>query len=318
MSRSFSVPALASLFVLVIVVGCGDSGTSAPEPAGAGYTIGVSQCNSDEPWRRQMNADLKAAAEKHANLTLIFKDAENDSAKQAAHVEEFIAAKVDLLIISPKEAQPLTAPVAKAYQAKIPVIVLDRAVIGDQYTCFIGADNKQIGRSAAEWLVKKLGGKGKIVELMGLMTSTPGQERGDGFRKVIVKHPDIRILYEADMEWRESKAQEIMATVLGKFEEIDAVFAHNDSGAHGAYLAAKAVGREKQILFLGIDALPQEGLKYVKEGILAVTFENPTGGAEAIATALKIFAGQPVPKKIVLPSRVFTPENIDRGGDALK
>jgi ribose transport system substrate-binding protein len=109
-----------------------------------------------------------------------------------------------------------------------------------------------------------------------------------------------------------------MEAALAKFEKIDAVFAHNDPGAHGAYLAAKAAGRERQMLFVGIDALPQEGQKYVSEGILNVTFQYPTGGAEAIDTALKILAGQQVPKKIVLGSRVFTPENIARGGDVLE
>jgi len=316
MSRSFCVLGLAGLLTVSLTAGCGKS--EPLEPAEKRYTIGVSQCNLAEPWRVQMNADLKAAADRHPNLTLIVKDAENDSVRQQAQIEEFIAAKVDLLIVSPKEAQPLTEPVAKAYRAKIPVIVLDRAVIGDQYTCFIGTDNRKIGEAAGQWLVKKFNGKAKIVELMGLMTSTPAEQRHAGFRKVIVKQPDIRILYEADMEWQASDAQEIMAGTLGRSEKIDAVFAHNDSGAYGAYLAAKAAGREKEMLFIGIDALPQEGLKHVKEGILAVTFQNPTGGPEAIETAQRILAGESVPKQILLPSRVFTQENLDRGGDVLQ
>ena len=145
-------------------------------PAVAEYTIGMSQCNLGEPWRVQMNADIKAAADKHPELKVIYKDAQNDTLKQRAHVEEFVSAGVDLLIISPKEAQPLTEPVAKAMDAGIPVIVLDRRVVGDKYTCFIGADNVIIGRAAGEWIAKTLGGKGKVVELKGLMTSTPGQD----------------------------------------------------------------------------------------------------------------------------------------------
>ena len=137
------------------------------------YTIGMSQCNLGEPWRVQMNADVKAATDKHANLEVVYKDAQNDTLKQRAHVEEFVRAGVDLLIISPKEAQPLTEPVAKAMDAGIPVIVLDRRVVGDKYTCFIGADNVKIGRAAGEWIAKTLGSKGKVVELKGLMTSTP-------------------------------------------------------------------------------------------------------------------------------------------------
>jgi len=281
------------------------------------YTIGMSQCNLGEPWRVQMNADIEAAAKKYPNLQVIFKDAQNDTLRQRAHIEEFINAKVDLIIVSPKEAQPLTEPVAKAYRAGIPVIVLDRAVLGEEYTCFIGADNKKIGYAAGKWLVEKLGGRGNVVELMGLMTSTPGQDRHSGFREAIAG-TDIKVIFEADMKWLEPNARREMESALARFDKIDAVYAHNDPGAHGAYLAAKAAGREKEMLFVGIDALPHEGIAYVRQGILSATFLYPTGGAEAIEVAMKILRGEPVPKKIVLGSRLFTPENVDRGGDPIK
>jgi ribose transport system substrate-binding protein len=292
----------------------GESSSTASGPAR--YTIGMSQCNLNEPWRVQMNADLKAAAAKHPELELIFKDAQNDTLKQRAHVEEFVSAGVDLLIISPKEAQPLTEPVARAMDAGIPVIVLDRRLLGDRYTCFIGADNVKIGRAAGEWIVKTLGGKGKVVELKGLMTSTPGQDRHNGFREAIAG-TDIEVIFEADMKWLEPEARKEMESALSRFDHIDLVYAHNDPGAHGAWLAAKAAGREKEMRFVGIDALPQEGVVYVKQGILDATFQYPTGGAEAIDTALKILRGETVPKEITLGSRLFTPENVDQGGEPL-
>jgi len=288
---------------------------SQPPPARS-YTIGMSQCNLGEPWRVQMNAEIKKAAEAHPNLKVVFKDAQNDTLKQRAHVEEFVSAKVDLIIISPKEAAPLTEPVAKAVAAGIPVIVLDRRVLGDQFTCFIGADNKLIGREAGKWIVKKLGGKGKVVELKGLMTSTPGQDRHTGFREGI-KGSQIEIIFEADMKWLEPDARKEMESALARFDHIDLVYAHNDPGAHGAWLAAKAAGREKKIMFVGIDALPHEGVMYVKKGVLDATFEYPSGGREAIETALKILAGEKVPKEITLGSRLFTRENVDQGGEPL-
>ena len=165
----------------------------------AKWTIGMSQCNLGEPWRVQMNADIKKAAQNHPELKVIFKDAQNDTLKQRAQTEEFISAGVDLIIISPKEAAPLTPVVAQAYQKGIPVIVLDRRILGDQYTCFIGADNKKIGKAAGKWIAQLLGGKGKVVELKGLMTSTPGQDRHTGFREGI-KDADIEIIFEADIK----------------------------------------------------------------------------------------------------------------------
>jgi ribose transport system substrate-binding protein len=315
------LPAL--LATNLLLTGCsksepaGSPATNSEKKPKSSYTIGMSQCNLGEPWRVEMNAQIKAAADKHPNLQVIFKDAQNDTLKQRSHVEEFVSAGVDLIIISPKEAQPLTEPVAKAMDAGIPVIVLDRRLLGDKYTCFIGADNKKIGHAAGEWIVKKLGGKGKLVELKGLMTSTPGQDRDSGFREALAGS-GIEIIFDADMKWLEPNARQEMESALARFNKIDCVYAHNDPGAHGAYLAAKAAGREKEMIFVGIDALPQEGVAYVQQGILDATFQYPTGGAEAIESALKILQGQTMPKEITLGSRVFDKDNIAQGGQELK
>lgn len=311
--------ALTSIISVGLLAGCGKSSDSSGpgvKPDKAAYTIGMSQCNLGEPWRVQMNADIKAAADQQPELKVVFKDAQNDTLKQRSHVEEFVSAGVDLIIISPKEAAPLTDPVAKAVAAKIPVIVLDRALLGDQFTCFIGADNVKIGRAAGEWIKQKLGGKGKVVELKGLMTSIPGQDRHNGFRAGIAGS-EIEVIFEADMKWLEPDARKEMESALSRFKQIDLVYAHNDPGAHGAYLAAKAAGREKEMMFVGIDALPHEGVAYVKQGIMDASFQYPTGGAEAIAAALKIMKGETVPKNIVLGSRVFDKSNVDDGGKEL-
>jgi len=280
------------------------------------WTIGMSQCNLGEPWRVQMNADIKKAADEHPGLHVVFKDAQNDNLRQSAHVQEFIRAGVDLIIISPKEAAPLTRPVSEAYRKGIPVIVLDRRVLGSDYTCFIGADNKKIGRAAGRWIASVLGGRGQVVELKGLMTSTPGQDRHSGFVEGI-RGTDLKVVFDADMKWLEPNARKEMESALARFDRIDVVYAHNDPGAHGAYLAAKAVGREREMIFVGIDALPQEGRMYVRQGILSASFEYPTGGREAIDVALDILTGKEVPKEITLKSRMFTKENVEKGGEWL-
>ena len=301
---------LVVVFILMAVIlgGCGKKK--------AKWAIGMSQCNLGEPWRVQMNADIRNEALKHPEIEVIFKDAQNDTLRQQNQVQEFISAQVNLIIVSPKEAAPLTPVVAEAYEKGIPVIVLDRRVLGDQYTCFIGADNKKIGRSAGKWIVEALGGKGKVVELEGLMTSTPGQDRHSGFREGI-KGSGIEVIFLADMKWLEPNARREMESALARFDKIDLVYAHNDPGAHGAYLAAKAVGRESEIKFVGIDGLAQEGQSYVKQGILQASFEYPTGGKEAIEVALEILNGKAVAKEITLASRVFTAETIRRGGQLL-
>ncbi len=306
--KNFKLFSVFAWVLLMVVFGCSKKDTTDGGPAG--WTIGMSQCNLGEPWRVQMNADIKAAADAEPQIEVVFKDAQNDTLKQQAQMEEFISAGVDVIIISPKEAAPLTPVAARAYNQGIPVVVLDRRVLGSDYTCFIGADNKKIGNAAGKWIVDKLGGTGKVVELKGLMTSTPGQDRHSGFRKGI-EGSDVEVIFEADMKWLEPVARKEMESALARFEEIDLVYAHNDPGAHGAYLAAKALGRADEILFVGIDALPQEGQAYVNQGILSASFEYPTGGKEAIETAMKILNDEPVDKEITLNSRVFTEEYED-------
>lgn len=324
MARNHRFPLLRLLALFVLVGGIaacnpkgeGNSSKSSTSKGDAEFVIGMSQCNLGEPWRVQMDADIEAAAAKHPEIKVLFKNAQNDTLKQRAHIEEFVSAKVDLLLVSPKEAAPLTEPIAKAFDAGIPVIVIDRAVLGDKYTCFIGADNVKIGEAAGKWIAEHINDDGKIVELKGLMTSPPAQDRHNGFVKGLGGKG--KIIFEADTQWLENNAREEMESALSREKDIDLVYAHNDPGAHGAYLAAKAAGREKEIMFVGIDALPQEGVSYVKQGILDATFEYPTGGAVAIETALKILRGEEVPRTITLKSRVFTKENVEQGGEELE
>lgn len=316
MSAARRAPVLA----LLAVTACG--GGPAHRHAGTAedpFVVGMSQCNLGEPWRVQMNADVRAAAAANPGLRVVFKDAQNNSLTQRAQVEEFVEEGVDLLIISPKEAAPLTGPVAAAYRRGIPVIVLDRAVQGDSFTTFIGADNVRIGREAGRWIRERLGGKGRVVELKGLMTSTPGQDRNRGFLEglELERNPGLRIVFTGEMQWLEPNARREMESALATNPHIDAVYAHNDPGAHGAWLAARAAGREREMLFVGIDALPQEGRQYVAQGILDATFLYPTGGAEAIASALTILRGGTVPKHVTLGTRLFTRENVAAGGQAI-
>ena len=309
---------------LALIAGCAGQKPTATGAKGTPsnpWVIGMSQCNLGEPWRVQMNADVEAAAKEHPELKVIYKDAQNKSETQQAQVREFVDQGVDLIIISPKEAKPLTEPVRNAYQGGIPVIVLDRKVMGDDYTCFIGADNVKIGREAGKFLVKILDGKGSIVELEGLMTSTPGQERHKGFIEGI-KGSKLKVIFSVDCKWLEPDAQREMNSALARFSQpnaISAVYAHNDPSAHGAYTASKleGKGREKTIKFVGIDALPHEGVRYVREGIMTATFEYPTGGKEGIETAIKILKGEQVPKNITLGTRIFTKENVGAGGEPI-
>ena len=284
--------------------------------AAAKYRFGFSQVTTVEPWRVQFNKDMRKEAEKHPELELIIADGQDRTEKQVADVENFIVQKVDVLLISPKESAGLTGVTLKAIDAGIPVIILDRNVDTDRYAQFIGGDNVVIGRAAGEYAVQLLGGPGKaqgnVVEIWGGMGTQPAHDRHDGFHALTDKEPGIKYLLDRqDGDWKQQKGYDIMSTALKAHDKIDLVYGHNDPMAYGAYLAAKDAGRDKQMKFLGVDGLPDEGVKWVHNGELTATFLYPTPGVEGVRQGLKIMAGEKVEKKITLPTMRIDKSNAD-------
>jgi ribose transport system substrate-binding protein len=296
----------------------------APKPAAQDkLVIGFSQCTVKEPWRVEFNRRLKEHAEKaYPDVQLDMLDADDKTEKQVGDVKTFIRRGVNAILISPKEAAGLTGVVKEASEAGIPVVVLDRDVNYKDYACFVGGDNKLIGQAAGKVAVDMLGGPGKaqgvIYEICGGLASTPGQERRDGFHEVVGKEKGIKIIGGLDCDWKKDKAYSVMQDALKANPQIDLVYAHNDPMAHGAYLAAKAAGREGEIKFIGIDALPDEGVRWVKSGELTASLLYPTPGEVGLAMAMKILRGEKVEKRVTLPTRVFTKENVDKGGEEVK
>ncbi|MGH3875684.1 MAG: substrate-binding domain-containing protein [Actinophytocola sp.] len=315
---------LTAAAALTLSVACGTTSENSGQQQDAGgasakcggpdgeYTIGMSQANVAEPYRQRMDDDIRAAAEEVPQLSVEFADAQQDNAKQVSDVENFLTKQIDLLIISPNEATPLTAVVAKAYNKGIPVVVLDRKVDGDAYTTWIGADNVEIGRTAGEYVAEKLlPNGGKVGEIRGLAGATPAKERGDGFRAGI-EGSGIEIVATSDGDWLREKGQAQADAMFKANSDIQVLYAHNDPMAEGAYLAAKAAGKEKSMKFIGIDGLPipSGGIKAVEEGRLSATLIYPTAGKEAVETAKKILVDcDEVPKTQTLETKLITVEN---------
>jgi ribose transport system substrate-binding protein len=286
----------------------------APARAAAKWKLGFSQVTTVEPWRVQFNKDMKAEAALHPEVELIITDGEDRTEKQVADVENLIRQEIAVLLISPKESAGLTGVVEKAIDAKIPVIVLDRNVDTNRFTQFIGGDNVVIGRAAGEYAVKLLGGagkaKGNLVEIWGGMGTQPAHDRHDGFHAFTDKESGIKnLLDQQSADWKQDKAYDVMTTALRNNEKIDLVYGHNDPMAYGAYLAAKDAGREKEIKFMGIDGLPNEGVVWVNKGELTATFLYPTPGAEGVRQAIKLLNGEKLEKTITLATMTITKEN---------
>ena len=279
------------------------------------YVIGMSQCNLGEPWRVAMNDQIAMAAEKHPEFEVIFADAAQDNSKQIADIENFVQMGVDLIITSPNEATPLTNAVSAAYDAGIPVILLDRKIDGDKYTQFIGADNVDMGRIAGEYVADTLlPDGGKVCEIKGLEGTSGGIDRDNGFREGIKKNDKIEIVAVNNADWLREKAITVAEEMLQTNDEIDLFLALNDPMAEGAYIAAKNAGKEGDILFVGFDGLPTPdgGIRSVMDGRLSMTQVNPTGGTEAIESAYQLLVeGKELDKTLSLTSVIVVRDNAE-------
>src|SRR5918999_2673775 len=323
---------LIAPLALVLALGAAPAvtGQSTPEAAGSGtcipdegipekesYLIGMSQANKGEPWRQAMNDQIAAAAEAHPELEVVFADAAQNNAKPVADVENFLQQGIDLLVISPNEAAPLTDVVAEVCAEGVPVIVLDRKVNGDQFTMWIGANNEEIGQRAGEYAANYCTEQTldpcNIIEIRGLEGSTPAKERGDGFRAGIAANPSATIIAQQNADWLREKAIPVSQAMFQANPDVNVVYTHNDPMTEAAIISAQNAGLNlDDILFIGIDALPTPdgGIRSVIDGRIDVTYVYPTGGAEAIDYAVQILEqGEVPPDEVVLETEEVTPDN---------
>jgi len=301
MKRYFSI---VFLFILVALASCTGDKTNRTK------VIGVSQC-SDDAWRRSMNSEMQREASFYPGIEIRIKTAHDSNQKQIRDIERFIADKVDLIIVSPNEAIPLTPVIEKAMLEGIPVVLVDRKISSGKYTAFVGADNYQIGKEVGVYAANLLNGKGNVVEIRGLNGSTPALERHNGFMSIIGKYPGIQVVYQNDGGWLRKQAKVRMTEVLLKKIPIDLVFAHNDEMATGAHEALTVSSGIKKPILLGIDALPgtEGGIQKVINGILDATFIYPTGGERAIQTAVHILNNETFERDNILYTAVVDRTN---------
>ncbi|HJN17905.1 MAG TPA: substrate-binding domain-containing protein [Armatimonadota bacterium] len=290
-------------------------GPAGPADAADGetWTVGFSNATWEDPWREVQNKEMQLEADKHPEIELIIADGQNDNGKQIETVESFLEQGIDLLIISPREADALTSVVKKVYDSGIPVVTIDRNINEPAYTCFIGGDNKRIGAAAAELVIKHFGDQpAKIVEIEGVPDASATLDRKAGFEEAIADKADLEIVYDQPANYKRAPAVETMTAALTGNQQIDCVYAHNDEMALGAYQAAKSVGRDGEMIIIGIDAVQTEAIKAVMDGNMHATYFYPTCGKDAIQAALKILKGEDVDETITLETTEITAENAEQ------
>jgi signal transduction histidine kinase/DNA-binding response OmpR family regulator len=260
-----------------------------------------------------MLEEIKMELSFHPGAKLIYADANGNSKLQQRQAGDLIDEGIDILIISPNEAQPLTPIVEEAYNKGIPVIIIDRKTASSAYTAYVGADNFQVGKLAGQYAGQVLKGKGNIVEVMGLPGSSPTIERQRGFSEGLKKYPGITITNQIYGNWLKKDTEEQLSKIKTSLTGVDAIFAHNDQMASGSRKVLNTLHLKKPIKVIGIDALPGQGggLEMVARRILTASVLYPTGGKEAINTAFKILNKETFSRDNILQSLVIDSTNVE-------
>lgn len=300
---------LISLMTLLLITGC-------TPRASYKYKIGVSQCVGGR-WRDKVNNEMLSAQHLYdTDVKVCITNADNNTERQRQQIDSLIDAGVDLLVISPNEYKPLSPCVERAKKYGIPVILFERKTSSNDYTAYIGGDNVEAGRAIGTYAARlcrdsiHVGRRPVVLEITGQLVMSPDRERYQGFSSVMKKHPELDFQH-IKTNWSLEDSYAATKKWLQAGKPLDVVFCQSDLASFGAYKAAKELGKEKSIYFLGIDALPGEGIDAIQQGKLAASYIYPTHGEEIIALALRILEHKPYQRTNIIKSVVVTPQNVD-------
>jgi ABC-type sugar transport system substrate-binding protein len=278
-----------------------------------GAKIGFAQVENNNPFRIAETNSLKAAA-KARGVDLLVTDAQSNTPKQVADMQDMVAQGVDVIIVPPREELGLTPALETAREAGVPVIFTDRSAVATpcrDYLTFIGSDFVEQGKRAAEWLVKATKGKAKVAELIGTVGATATNDRGEGFASVLKQHKGMELVAEQSGDFARAPGQNVMEQILGANPDLTAVYAQNDEMALGAIQALKDAGKRpgKDVQVVSVDG-SRDAIEAIIRGELGATIEtNPRFGPLAMDTIQRFIDGKPIPTKVIVKDRLFDRSN---------
>ncbi len=264
-------------------------------------TLGLSLSTLNNPFF----VTLKEGAMKQANVSgvkLVVTDSQDNPATEAKNIEDLIIKKVDALLINPTDSSAIAPSVFKANKAGIPVFTVDRSANSGNVVAHVASDNVAGGVMAGEFLIKKINGKGKVVELEGIAGSSAAVDRGKGFNQVVSKNSGVTVVAKQTANFNRAEGLRVFENILQAQPDIDGVFAHNDEMILGAIQAAKASGRSKGIVFVGFDAV-DDAVNAVNAGDLEATVAQQPAviGELGVKTAVDYLNGKSVQQNIPVP-----------------
>ena len=291
------------IIILIALTSCSSGGKH--------YKIGISQCSADI-WREKQNAELRMGAYLQDNVELRFAAAYDSDERQIEQIDSLIKSGIDLLIVAPNQVATISPAIDRAFDQGIPVIVFERKTNSQKFTAFMSADNYEMGKVMGHYIVSRLNGQGRVLEIKGLAGSSPAIERHNGFVEALKHAPGIQVVGSLQGDWTEPRAHTAVSQWLAAHPDtpVDLVFGMNDRSAIGARTAFQEANRTLP-LFCGIDGLPGEngGIRQVRDSILDASYIYPTHGDKVLQLAIDILEGKPYQKESHLQAALVTHEN---------
>ncbi|MEV4369724.1 MULTISPECIES: ABC transporter substrate-binding protein [unclassified Nonomuraea] len=316
MFRRISALVLAGLTAMSVASCGGGSGGSGGSGGGDGsITMGFAQVGAESGWRTANTKSVQDSA-KNAGVTLKFSDAQQKQENQIKAIRSYIQQKVDVIAFSPVVESGWDTVLKEAKDAKIPVILTDRAVDSKDtslYKTFLGSDFVEEGKKAGQWLVqeyKDAKDPVNIVELQGTTGSAPANDRKAGFAQVIGADPKFRVIASQTGDFTRAKGKEVMEAFLKSNPDIDVLYAHNDDMGLGAIEAIEGAGKVpgKDIKIITVDAV-KDGMQALADGKINYIVEcSPLLGPQLMDLAKKVVKGEQVPARVVTEETTFTQE----------
>jgi signal transduction histidine kinase/AraC-like DNA-binding protein/CheY-like chemotaxis protein len=254
------------------------------------YIVGFSQCTMVNKWRQTMVEEMKRELAFHPDIKFVFKDANGSTKKQILQIQQLIDEKIDLLIVSPQEAAPVTPIVEQAFDQGIKVIIVDRRTLSQNYTAYVGGSNYDVGATIASFANSILKNGGNVLEISDIPGSSADIDRHEGFIKTLKDLNKLNYVGKIYEEGDEHPSNKNAMIFLKAHSDIQLIFAQNDRLALSTYDACNKLGITNKIKIVGVDGLPgvNGGIDLVERGKLTATILYPTGGKEAIQTAATI------------------------------
>src|SRR5215216_3109759 len=302
---------LALVMVVSVLSACGAPAAAPTEASGnKPIKIGVSM-KFDDLWLTTLRDAMTKYAATQPGVELVMVDSKEDVATQLGQVENFVAQKVDAIVLIPANTDAADPMTKAAQDAGIPLVYVNRLPSNlPEGVSYVGSDSIDAGIMQAEWLAEKLGGKGNVVIMNGNLAQEAAQKRTEGEKQVFAKFPDIKIIKEDTANWDRAEGLALMENWLSTGDKIDAVASNNDEMAIGALQAIEAAGKLGEILVGGVDASPN-ALEEMDKGRLDVTvFQNAKGQGEGgIKAAIALAKGEQIEQITWIPFELVTPEN---------